>query len=59
MEKKNGLDRLKNNQKAALSKIACYESMTSFFGEGMMLGEMAVGSEKGISAMVGVIDPAV
>jgi hypothetical protein len=32
MEKKNNLERLKTNQKAALSKIACYEAMRSFFG---------------------------
>ena len=38
IEKKNGLDRLKANQKNALSKIACYEAMSNFFGERMMLG---------------------
>lgn len=32
--------------------------MTNFFGERMMLGELAIGGEKGISAMVGIIDPA-
>jgi hypothetical protein len=58
IDKKNGLDRLKANQKGALSKIACYEAMSSFFGERMMLGELGIGGEKGISAMVGVIDPA-
>ena len=58
-EKKNGIDRLKANQKTTLSKIACYEAMSNFFGESMMAGQLAIGGEKGISAMVGVIDPAV
>ena len=30
--------------------------MTNFFGERMMLGELAIGGEKGISAMVGIIE---
>lgn len=60
MEKKNNLERLKTNQKATLAKIACYEAMTAFFGKSMSLGqEFAIGGEKGISAMIGVIDPAV
>ena len=59
IEKKNGLDRLKANQKNALSKIACYEAMSNFFGERMMLGQLAIGGEKGISAMVGIIDPVI
>lgn len=60
MEKKNNLERLKTNQKLSLSKIACYEAMRSFFGESMMLGQnLGIGGEKGISAMVGVIDPSV
>lgn len=59
VEKKNGLERLKSNQMNALSKIACYECMGTFFGQKVMMGEMNIGGEKGISAMVGVIDPAV
>ena len=38
VQKKNGLERLKTNQKNALSKIACYEAMSNFFGQRMMLG---------------------
>lgn len=36
IEKKNGLDRLKANKQTALSKIACFEALTSFFGSGVM-----------------------
>lgn len=58
IERKNGLDRLRSNKQSALSKIACFEALSSFFGEGRMMDELAIGGDKGISAMVGVIDPA-
>jgi hypothetical protein len=56
IERKNGLDRLKANKQAALSKIACFEALTTFFGEGNV-NELSIGGDKGISSMVGVIDP--
>ena len=57
-DKKNNLDKIKSNLKEALSKIACYEALGAFFGQGRMLGELGAGSAQGISTMVGVIDPA-
>ena len=58
MEKKNGIDKLKEKQKNSLSKIACFEALGSFFGEGRQIGEIGVEGGRGISTMVGVIDPA-
>lgn len=58
MEKKNGIDKLKSNQKNSLSKIACYEALGNFFGEGREIGDLGMQGGRGISTMVGVIDPA-
>jgi hypothetical protein len=58
VDKKNGIDKLKASQKASLSKIACYEALGNFFGEGRDLGELGMEGGRGISTMVGVIDPA-
>jgi hypothetical protein len=57
-ERKHNIDKLKSNQKGTLSKIACFEAMSRFFGEGREVGELGMGGGKGISTMVGVIDPA-
>lgn len=38
MEKKNGIDKLKEKQKNSLSKIACFEALGNFFGEGRQIG---------------------
>ena len=38
-EKKNNLDKIHANMKDALGKIACYEALGEFFGQGRMLGE--------------------
>lgn len=37
-EKKNGIDKLRASQKSSLSKIACFEALSSFFGEGRDFG---------------------
>lgn len=41
-DKKNGIDKLRNNQKNSLSKIACFEALASFFGEGRDLSELGL-----------------
>jgi hypothetical protein len=57
-EKKNGIDKLWASQKSSLSKIACFEALSSFFGEGRDFGGLGIEGGRGISTMVGVIDPA-
>lgn len=48
---------MKANRQAALAKIACFEALTNFFGAGRIMDELSIGGGKGISVMVGVIDP--